>query len=473
MTEEPKHDEAASSGATRLERVSTGNAQLDDILGGGFPVNSINILMGEPGSGKTILAERLMFANADASGRPILFLTTLSEPLDKVIRYLQQFDFYDEEQLAAGTIVYDSLGDELESVGLDSVVPKLKAIIKALSPKIIIIDSFKAIHDLSTSVPQMRRMLYEVSGLLAAYQTTAFLIGEYDESMISVLPEFAVADAMVELARHKSGTRDERYLRVLKLRGSGYQEGLHAFRLGTAGLEVFPRLRSPAVPANYDKLEERVSTGVAVLDDMLGGGMWSGATTIIQGPTGSGKTTLGLQFVLEGLKRGEHGLYLNFQENPTQLMRQVQSLGWDLKTPISQGLSLLYCSPVELQIDSILVGLFRRIEHDNIKRVVIDAVDDLVSSTTDHYRLLGYLYALAQHFVVRRVSSLMTMEIAQTSEGQFSGKLSAISDAIFKLGVDYRGDIGRRTIRVVKARGISHDLNTRELRITSDGLRGA
>ena len=470
LTEEPNYETASAAG---LERITTGNAQLDDILGGGFPVNSINILMGEPGSGKTILAERLMFANAGSAERPIVFLTTLSEPLEKVIRYLQQFDFYDEEQLAKGAIVYDSLGDELESQGLDSVVPKLKTVIKDLSPKIIIIDSFKAIHDLSTSIPQMRRMLYEVSGLLAAYQTTAFFIGEYDQNMISVLPEFAVADAMVELARHKSGTRDERYLRVLKLRGSGYQEGLHAFRLGPAGLDVFPRLKSPSLPADYDKREKRASTGIAVLDDMLGGGMWAGSTTLIQGPTGSGKTTLGLQFILEGLKRGEHGLYLNFQENPTQLKRQIYSLGWDLDDPKSKGLTLSYCSPVELQIDSILVGLFRKIEENNIKRVVIDAVDDLVSSTTDHYRLLGYLYALAQHFVVRRISSLMTMELAQSSENRFSGKMSAISDAILRLDVDHQGDIGRRTIRIVKARGVSHDLNTRVIRITSDGLRGA
>ena len=465
------HDNPISS--TSLERISTGNAQLDDILGGGFPINSINILMGEPGSGKTILAERLMFANAETPERPILFLTTLSEPLEKVVRYLQQFDFYDEDQMASGTIVYDSLGDELERLGLDCVVPKLKAVIKEMSPKIIIIDSFKAIHDLSISVPQMRRMLYEVSGLLAAYQTTAFLIGEYDQSMVSMLPEFAVADAMVELARHKSGTRDERYLRVLKLRGSGYQEGLHAFRLGTSGLEVFPRLKSPDVPATYDKREERCATGVAVLDDMLGGGMWAGCTTLIQGPTGSGKTTLGLQFVIEGLKRGEHGLYVNFQENPTQLMRQAQSLGWDHGALKSQGLTFLYSSPVELQIDSILVGLFRRLDDRNIKRVVIDAIDDLVSSTTDHHRLLGYLYALAQHFVVRRISSLMTMELAQTNDDRFSTKVSAVSDAILKLDVDHRGDIGRRTVRVVKARGIAHDLNTRELKITSGGLRGA
>ena len=174
--------------------------------------------------------------------------------------------------------------------------------IQTLSPKIIVIDSFKAVHDLSTSMPEMRRMLYEMSGLLTAYATTAFLVGEYSEDMISTLPEFAVADAMVELARKKQGTKDERYLRVLKLRGSDYQEGLHAFRITGDGLEVFPRLTSPHVPLSYAINDTRVSTGVAGLDTMLQGGVWAGGATLVEGHTGAGKTTLALQFILEGLQ---------------------------------------------------------------------------------------------------------------------------------------------------------------------------
>ncbi|ADO72075.1 uncharacterized protein STAUR_4295 [Stigmatella aurantiaca DW4/3-1] len=289
----------------KLPRVPTGNPQLDAILGGGFPANSINILMGEPGSGKTILAERLIFANAEVGQRPILYLTTLSEPLEKVVRYLQQFGFYDEEKLTSGAIVYESIAQELEEQGIAAVVPKLKEIIKTLSPSIIVIDSFKAVHDLSTSVPDMRRMLYEVSGLLTAYETTAFFVGEYSEAQISIYPEFAVADGMVELARKKQGTRDERYLRVLKLRGSNYLEGLHAFRITSDGLEVFPRLTSPEVPLSYSVRDARLATGVKGLDTMLQGGVWAGSSTLIEGRTGSGKTTLALQFILEGLKRGD------------------------------------------------------------------------------------------------------------------------------------------------------------------------
>src|SRR5689334_2889629 len=150
-----------------LARLKTGSPELDFILGGGFPANSINILMGEPGSGKTILAERLIFANAKPGDRPILYLTTLSEPLDKVVRYLQQFTFFDESLLGT-SITYDSIGDALIEKGVPVLVPRLKEAITGDRPKIIVIDSFKALHDLGTPLPEMRRMLYEMAGLLTA-----------------------------------------------------------------------------------------------------------------------------------------------------------------------------------------------------------------------------------------------------------------------------------------------------------------
>lgn len=457
---------------TPLTRTETGNPQLDAILGGGFPSNSINILMGEPGSGKTILAEQLVFANAKGDGRRILYWTTLSEPLEKVVRYLQQFEFFDEERIASGAILYESIAPELESDGIRSLVPKLEEAIRTLSPRIIIIDSFKAIHDLSTSGPEMRRMLYQIAGLLTAYDTTAFLVGEYSEDMIPLLPEFAVADSMVELARRKTGIRDERYLRVLKLRGSHYLEGLHAFRITPRGLEVYPRLTSPEIPPPYDSSDqESVKTGIGGLDEMLRGGLWPGSTTLLQGPTGSGKTTVALQFMLEGLKRGEPGIYVNFQENPTQLARTIRTLGWTMEDAKAAGLYLLYASPVELQIDSILVELFRVFREKAIRRVVVDAIGDLVASASDVQRVFGYLYALGQHFQVRRAASIMTLETTNVGSNVLAGQVSAMTDAIVALNVERVGDTVRRTLQVVKARGTDHDLAIRELLITTGGTQ--
>ena len=194
------------------ERLTSGNREADYILGGGFPADSINIIMGHPGSGKTIFAEQLMFQNA-AEDRPILYLTTLSEPLPKVIRYLQEFSFYDENKFGS-QVIYEDVGEQLALDGPTALLPRLRAAIASRAPKIIVIDSFKAVHDLDQDGSSRRRMVYELTALLTAYGTTAFLLGEYTEDDILLYPEFAVADGIVEMSRRRLGNRDERYFRV-------------------------------------------------------------------------------------------------------------------------------------------------------------------------------------------------------------------------------------------------------------------
>src|SRR5688500_11295071 len=317
--------------------------------------------MGEPGSGKTVLAEAMVFANAD-DDRPILYLTTLSEPLEKVVRYLQGFQFFDESKMS-GAVIYDSIGADVAEQGVAAVVPRLKEAILAHRPKIIVIDSFKAIHDVSTSIAEMRRMLFEMAGLLTAFETTAFLIGEYASDQVGMYPEFAVADSMIDLTRRKTGTRDERFIRVLKLRGSHYLEGLHGFEITPAGLTVYPRLVSPVTPPSYSMMRERITTGVRGLDEMLRGGLPRGRSTFAVGTTGSGKTTLALPFALEGVRLEEETLYVSFEENPTQLDAQIVAMGADPNKARASGfLDFIYVSPVELRIDSIITRMFQVIQ---------------------------------------------------------------------------------------------------------------
>ena len=258
--------------------------------------------MGEPGTGKTLFAEQLVFHNA-GDDRPILYLTTLSEPLAKVVKYLQQFAFFDPARLGT-SVIYDEVGTDLARDGIDALVPKVREQIKAHGPKIIVIDSFKALHDIAPSLAEMRRVTHDLAGLLTAYDTTAFLVGEYGESQVATLPEFVIADGIVELLRHSSGLRDERFFRVRKLRGSDYRQGLHALELPIPACSVYRRLVAPRQPPLYPLLEERISTGVKGLDAMISGGVWRGSTTLLGGPTGSGKTTMGTPFLREGLARG-------------------------------------------------------------------------------------------------------------------------------------------------------------------------
>ena len=451
------------------QRMSAGNDEADHILGGGFPSNSINIIMGHPGSGKTIFAEQLIFHNAGAD-RPILYLTTLSEPLTKVVRYLQEFRFFDEAKLGT-QVIYEDIGPRLAKDGAGALITLLRDAIKELSPKIIVIDSFKAVHDLEESTVERRKLVYEMTALLTAYGTTAFLLGEYTEDDILRYPEFAVADGIVELSRRRLGNRDERYFRVFKLRGSRYLEGAHAFRITDSGLDIYPRLVSPRIPEGYEPASERISTGIPSLDKMLDGGLWRGTTTLLAGPSGAGKTTIGLQFALEGARCGEPTLYMNFQENPTQLVRTIRALGVDLEEAQAQGLDLVYASPVELQIDSIIVDMFRRIQQRGVRRLVIDALGDLATAATDAQRLHDYLYALVQHFAVSTITSVLNFETtgnALSGEGM-QNAMSYLSDNVLLLTVDGE-ERTRRRIRVLKTRGSAHDMKIREVEITAAGL---
>jgi circadian clock protein KaiC len=457
---------------TPTPRVTTGNQEADRILDGGFPLNSINILMGEPGTGKTLFAEQLLFANADGT-RPCLYVTTLSEPLSKVVTYLQQFEFYDEDKMGTA-VVYDDVGALLVEEGPEALISQLRQAIETIGPQIIVVDSFKAIHDLSTSEAARRRLVSNLAGLLGAYATTTFLVGEYRGEDVALYPEFAVADGIVEFARHKRSTTDERFMRVSKLRGSGYLEGLHGIHISAAGFEIFPRLVSPDVAVEYRTKRERIGTGVKGLDSMLAGGVWRGSTTLIAGPTGSGKTMMGLQFALAGSNKGEPSLYVNFQENPTQLGHVLRALDPEALSESSK-LHLMYVSSVELQIDRIIVEIFQRVDRYGIKRIVIDAIGDLSMAAADPQRIHNFLYALVQRLTVLGITTFFVLEDTvhgplQSPAGpnDFS-RLSYMCDNLILLEIE-RGDRLRRRISVYKTRGSEHDDATRDMSIAASGV---
>jgi circadian clock protein KaiC len=450
-----------------LTRISVGNPQADEILHGGFPANSINVIMGQPGTGKSIFVEQMVFHNAGGK-RPILYLTTFSEPVAKVIRYLQQFSFFDQTKVGT-EVLYEDLGEELSEKGVAAVVPRIRRAIEEVAPKIIVIDSFKVVHDLGAPVAEMRRALYEMTGLLSAYDTTVFLVGEYTEEHGRQLPEFAIADGIVQLFRNELSTRDERFLRVLKMRGTGYIEGQHGFRIGSDGVRVYPRLVSPEIPKGYQLSMERISTGVDGLDGLLGGGVLRGSTTLIAGPTGGGKTTMCLQFAVRGVEAGEKALYVNFQENPIQLARALALLGVDPDDAPRLGMHYLYMSPVELQIDHVIVTMFAMLREHGIRRVVIDSIDDLASSAGDRDRFHDYLYALVQHFAVSGITTFLTLEATEAHPAGSHvtyGRLSYMADVVLSLE---RAE-GKRMLTVLKARVTAHDILPHEFTIGAQGV---
>ena len=452
-----------------IERLSSGNPQIDLILGGGFPAHSVNVIMGLPGTGKTILVEQLMFHNATAE-RPALYLTTMSEPLPKVIRYLQNFAFFDETKLGEA-VLYEDIGERLAEEGIEALMTRVREALLDNPPAILVIDSFKVLHDLEPSSRQLRKLMHEMAGLLSACDTTAFLLGEYNDAHIAMLPEFSVADSIVQLNRSVSNRRDERYLRVHKLRGSAYREGIHSFRIGSNGLEVFPRLVSPKMPEGYQPDVVRMTTGTPGLDALVGGGFERGSSTMLVGPSGSGKTSVALAFALEGVRRGEHSLYINFQEDPTQLRRRIASLDRSV-SPMDERLHLFYHSPVELMIDSILVEVFALVREGKVQRLVIDSLGDLGKAVDDPQRMHDYIYALIQHLRVHGVTSMMVAERGSLLSNEATDKdiqVSYLSDNLLLLEIQGHERL-RRFVRVAKSRGAAHDLDMHELVMKSDGI---
>jgi circadian clock protein KaiC len=289
--------------------------------------------------------------------------------------------------------------------------------------------------------------------------------------MMTELPVFAIADVVLQLIKYSTNVREQRFLRVEKLRGSNSVPGLHAFDITEQGIELYPRLLTPAVAPDYAAKVERVNTAIPGLDEMIAEGFWRGSTTLIAGPTGSGKTIIGLHFICEGALKGEQGLYVGFQENPNQLVRIIKSFGWSAEKLMKDGFELMYRSPVEMQLDSVTRELFQRVREGKIKRVVIDALGDLERCSIDRKRFSDFIYALTQWFAAENVTCMMTYELSSLFEvhGISDQEVSNMSDNIILLRFR-EGPEMERTLRIIKTRGSAHDNREHRLEITSKGL---
>lgn len=451
----------------RLERLSTADAALDELLDGGIPRSSVNVIAGAPGSGKTILALQMMFAAARA-GRRCLYLTAVAEPAVKLFRYMELFSFFDAA-VAHDQMVFADLGAALTR-GPEATQAAIVAAVERHEPDVLIIDSFRAIGDLLALPGSGRAFVYDLTAQLSGIGTTTFLIGEYDDDDIRTLPIFGVADGVLQLTTERVELTSLRLLQVRKLRGSGFVEGQHFYDISVDGVRFFPRVRSPGnLPGRAVASQARVGSGVAGLDVLLGGGFPAGSTTVVQGGTGAGKTILSLAFLLEGARRGERGVLFALEETAEQLRAIALSLDWDLVALEEQGLlSIHYTSPVELSTDRFLEEARRELQRTGATRAVFDSLTSLSLGVPSTRRFQELIYAIGKHARALGTTLLMTLESREllgSTSVEAGGGISFAADNI--LQVRYVEIAGRleRGVSVLKARGVHHSSELRPMTI--------
>ncbi|MBI4133385.1 AAA family ATPase [Candidatus Uhrbacteria bacterium] len=437
------------SGAPVLHRLSTGIPKLDQILGGGIPQFSINIIAGQPGSGKTILAQQLAFAQARPDSK-VLYVSTISEPALKLIRYQSQFSFFKEQELDR-SVFYRNVADNFQAKGYQKGINTILRLIDEIDPRFVFIDSFKAIVELASSDYETRRFAYDLALRLTSHEITSFLIGEYTAADIPRRPEFAVVDGILLLALAEKQDQP-RYLEVRKLRGSKYLRGRHPLEINGAGITCYPH-PEPSPDERHTKLLKKVSSGIEGLDVMSAGGFYEGSMTVVAGSAGTGKTSLAVKFL------GKDGLLVSFEEKPGRIERYAENM--QLDSP-----HVLYISPIQFISERANELIKAQILKMRPKRVTIDGMLDVTFDSDVLYDLLDFL-------LQQGITTLLIYEIRDifgTISFVPTGVSRLIDNVILLRYVELNGRI-ERFLTILKMRGSPHDNEIRAFEIRrGDGL---
>jgi circadian clock protein KaiC len=460
------------SNKVNIQRLATGVPGLDELLGGGIPEFSFNLLAGTPGSGKTTMAHQIMFSLANPDRRA-LFFTVLGEPPLKMLRYQQQFPFFDVGKVNQ-SIKFINLASDLLDGDFDRVLARIADEVRNFSPSLVFVDSFRSVvqsaQGMDRGAAGLQHFVQQLGMQMTSWLATTFLIGEYLAPEAESSPVFTVADGIIWMSQLVHRDALVRKIQVVKMRGQAQSLGVHTFRISDSGVDIFPRamLSATAAEVIIDG-EQRLSMGVPALDAMMGGGVPAGYSLLLVGPSGSGKSVLATQFLAEGVRNGEAGVIAAFEKSPNQL------LSHQLNALLESGqVGMINTRTLDLSIDEILHDLVGMIKRMRAKRVVIDSLSGfelaLASSFRDDFR--ESLYRMVAVLTAMGVTVLMTAELEDRYEMlRFSSYGNAfLADAIImQRYVELEGEF-KRVISVVKVRASDHSKEIRFFDITSDGI---
>ncbi|SAK61085.1 Circadian clock protein kinase KaiC [Caballeronia ptereochthonis] len=456
-------------------RILSGVAGLDDILGGGLTPDRMYLIEGAPGAGKTTLAMQFLLKGAEL-GEPGLYIT-LSETKAELVAVAESHGWDTAHITIIELLSDEGLDPRFEQtvlhpaeVELGETVRDVIAKVDELKPVRLVFDSLSELRMLSQNPLRYRRQILALKRYFATRACTVMLLDD-NTSEPGDLQLHSIAHGVISLDNvvHDYGG-ERRRLRIAKMRGIKFREGYHDMTLDTGGIKIYPRLVAAEHHIEYSS--SALSTGTKELDALLGGGLFPGTNTLIVGPSGVGKTTTVASCLLAALERGEACVYYLFDETRATLLRRSTNLGIDLGRHLESGLlTLRQIDPAEISPGEFASDVRRSVEDDNARFVAIDSLNAFLQAMPGERYLLLQMHELLTYLNQRGVITMLVLgQHGVIGEIQSDIDISYLSDVVVLFRYfERRGEV-LTAVTAVKSRTGDHERSIRQFQLDSGGL---
>ena len=452
-----------------IERLRSAVPGLDQILGGGLFRTGVYIIQGLPGCGKTILANQICYGHV-AEGGSAVYVTLLAESHSRMIQHLSTLSFFDVKAFP-DRLAYISAFHELESAGLKGLMGVLRREMRTRKVGVLVLDGLVAASEGASDL-DLKKFIHELQSIAVLQDCTVLLLTSGNIHRMAA--EHTMVDGLIEVEDKLFDARSERSIQVRKFRGAGPLRGKHSLRIDNDGITVFPRIESLYRGAMQEAAGAvPTTTGIASLDRQLAiGGVPEASSTVVIGSTGTGKTTMGLQFI-HASSADEPGLHLSFFEGPERLRTKARSLGMDLAPLEADGaVELMWQSPGEALLDEVAEHLLAAVVRRGVRRLVIDGLSGFLESAVYPERISRFLSCLVNELRSRRVTVLMTLETRDVVSSVVSMPwgVSGLVDNLFFLRFVHDEGHVERLLTIIKMRDTDYDASLCRLRIDRQGM---